>query len=261
MSDLRYQIKEFTDDFLLEQYYRKRNEYTTESIAILEEEIQKRGITMSEADYEEQHKDEHYTIEDFQRFPHGFNYTDLLIAVAILKDSDIPHAVENMESSDTLPIEAEAEKYFQIRIPNALMEKALELIDNQFISENGVYKVKLDSLKDKLKAFSLAGLHLTDEEITEEVEMDFTPEAIDVTLKYVNKLIDNADDIEREKGIMIFYYDNLGCCSDTLLADGNRYTKEDLLTVIEVLQIFCEEPGYPDFLDEIGVKLTEVFIR
>ncbi len=154
MSNLEKKVEEFSDDYLLEQYLVKKNEYTEESIAVLKNEVEKRGLSTGDVEYHEDLEVD-YDIKDFKPFPHGFNDTDYLIATAILEENDVPCYAGSSESSNTIPIEAEAGKFIQIFVPEALMVQAQELIDYQFISEDGQYRVKLDSLKDQCEVVYL----------------------------------------------------------------------------------------------------------
>ncbi len=260
-EELRNHIKNFSDKQLLEQYAQKQKEYTDEAIAIMKEEIASRGISEQQVEQEKTNaeKTAHiHDVQDFVAFEHYFDQTDLLLAQAILRDRKIPFIIENATSSDTFPIESETNRLFILYVHRQHLAQAHEGIDHHFEKNEGVYSVKYVSTKDRLKAFQFHEVRFSEPEMEETVDVTFTPTEEGPINGYCNRLQDEADRLEQEQDRVVFYYDNLETVSDKLeKKNKNPLTMMDLLTIVEVLQIYCEDTNFPPQLEKVAENLLD----
>ena len=123
-----------------------------------------------------------------------------------------------------------------------------------------MYAQKKLSLKEQLKAFNFHELFITETEADETVNVTFTREEKMAIIKYGSRVQSEADIIEKDRGRVIFYYDSM----DSLVSrfssgEEVELTKSDLLTIIEIFQIFCDDPDFPDFLDESIASIISFF--
>jgi hypothetical protein len=109
MEQLLESVLEFSDEYLLDQYRNHAEEYTEEALKVLAEEIGRRKLGDIEIKKSPQTEKKKNTLEldsdDFEELDHSFSHTDLLLAVAMLRDNEILFYVHNM-ASDTLPLES-----------------------------------------------------------------------------------------------------------------------------------------------------------
>jgi hypothetical protein len=72
--------------------------------------------------------------------------------------------------------------------------------------------------------------------------------------------MEEADDVEERTGRMLFYFDNLGEVAGRLERGTEAsLTRADLLTILETLQVYCDEEGYPESLDSVAEGLLSFF--
>ena len=88
-----------------------------------------------------------------------------------------------------------------------------------------------------------------------------TDEEKKVIVTYGNRLLKEADQIEQDQQRLLFYYD----CIEEVLADlvdkeKLLMSRSDLLTILEILQVYCEEPGFPTNMDGMISSLLKFFI-
>ncbi|MGD9200882.1 MAG: hypothetical protein PVI26_04900 [Chitinispirillia bacterium] len=259
MSELQKTIRNFSDEYLLEQYNIKKDEYTDDALSIMEEEILRRNLNISEKGQSlENGTDEkafhNYPIKDFVPIVNSFHKKEVLLARDILTEEDIPGIIE---SNNTLDID-EAELY-SILVPGDLLEKTRECILKYFIESDGVYKIKYNDATDRLKAFNFHELQFTGTELDEEIDVEFSDKESREILNLIRRLISEADRIE-ENGKILFYYDNLETCESHF---SNIYstnlTRSDLLTVLEVLQVYCEDENLSSDLLNTAKSLLDFF--
>jgi hypothetical protein len=262
MSDLKKTIKDFADDFLLDQYLHNRDEYTQEALTMMEEEIAARKLSIQNAQDAAANRQPVIDLatEEFVPFDHGFYQTDLLLAQAVLRDEKIPFIVDSTNSSDVLPLESETMQCFTIHVPQSLHEKAHALIDEHFIKSEGFYTVKYSGVKDRLKLLTFTEIPLSQKQLSEEVEVQFTDQEIAALTRYTQKLLAEADTVEQQMDRMVFYYDNLEESLQHLKEKGReQFSRMDLLTLLEVLQIYCDAPDFPPLLEGTAEALLTFF--
>ena len=105
MSEIRDKIKEFSDDFLLEQFYLKKNDYTEEALAFMKEEISLRNLEDNIYEKTEDEDTEEIVDMDDELAPldSKFNRTDLVLAQSILTEEKIPFFVSSSTHSSAIP--------------------------------------------------------------------------------------------------------------------------------------------------------------
>lgn len=264
MEQLLESVLEFSDEYLLDQYRNHAEEYTEEALKVLAEEIERRKLGDIEIKKSPQKEKKSSTFEldseEFEELDHSFSHTDLLLAVAMLKENEILFFIHNT-GSDTLPLESEATVRFSIHVHKSMLNKAEKLIEEHFEKSNGRYILKYKGARERLKAFSFSDVHINEKQAKEKIEVVLTDEEKKVIVTYGNRLLKEADQIEQDQQRVLFYYD----CIEEVLADlvdneKLHMTRSDLLTILEILQVYCEEPGFPSNMDEMISSLLKFFI-
>ena len=111
MSEISEKIKEFSDEFLLEQFNNRGHEYTDEAIALMQEEISLRNLNgnMPEENKNEVSDNEESENMEDELIPidNKFNRTDLVLAQSILTDEEIPFYVTSSTQSSACLVGSE----------------------------------------------------------------------------------------------------------------------------------------------------------
>jgi hypothetical protein len=259
-SELRDNIREFDDEFLVDQFTSHRDEYTEEALGIMDEEIRERGLderiasSLSDSAEAAATSDgKAYTADQFVALDEPFSRTDLLIAHAMLREENVPFFVDAAGSSEALPLEAESSPHYTIHVHQDHLDQARELIDAHFHKTEGRYVTRYSGPRDRLKAFGFHEVPFTEAELEEEVDVSFTDSEREAIRGYVIRLMNEADAVEERTGQVLFYYDNLEEVSRRLEKGTEAsLSRADLLTILEALQIYCDEQGYPESLDSVA---------
>ncbi len=265
MEQLKEEIKNFSDELLLNQFIHHQGEYTPEAVAILNAEIKRRNLdiekTIEQLKKQENSEMIHLDSKDFLQFDHIFTRIDFELASVILRDNKIPFYADNPQSSNTLPLENEAEKPFLIHVHKTAIEQAHELLDEHFEKIDGKYQLKKMSIKEQLKAFSFHELHLSQKEAAEIVKVVLTPEEKEIIIRYGKRVLEEGDRIEQQQDRVIFCYDSIETLFGHFSHDEEQsLTKTDLLTILEILQIFSDDPEFPSLMDESILTLLSFFL-
>ena len=191
-----------------------------------------------------------------------FNRTDLVLAQSILTEEKIPFFVSSSTHSSAIPIETETIGSYNISIPKSQLEKAKECLNKHFHSTNGLFSAKFSNIKERLKSFCFYDISLSIDELEEEVDVQFSSDESLKIEKYVKKLIEEAETLEQESENVLFYVDNLQECLNHL-QDKNYsgFTRADLLTILEVLQVYCEKEDFPPILEHTAEALLNFFVK
>ncbi len=267
--NIREKIKELSNEFLLDQYYNKRDEYTPEAIGYMKEEIAERKISVENIKdlktgtnnkgltYNSSQKNFN---EDFKSFDNKFYRKNLMLVHSIMNENEIPFYIESADLSRTPDSENNTALSYTIYVPESLVEKAGEFVDEHFDKLDGYYSLKYSNIKERLKSFSFHEIDMTGKELDEEIEVQFSSQESSHILTFINRLINEADTIEKESGQVLFYADNLKDCADHL-ADKNRkaFMGTDLLTILETLQTYCYSENFPHLLDNTIEALLDFF--
>jgi hypothetical protein len=268
MSDLRAAIGEFTDQQLLTAYFREKDEYTAEALAVMRDELSKRGLDKAELSGTSSGSSSEETApislnsEDFAPFDHSFSHTDLLLASAVLRDNEVPFFVDNPTSTDTIPIENEIEKRYTIHIHKTYTDKAHELLGEHFISADSKYLLKYTGARERLRAFNFHDIHLSEQETAEELDVAFTADEKKVITLLGRRLLGEAEAVEKTQERILFYYDAIEPIIERLQEpDRTSLSRNDLLAILEILQIYADDPALPPSMDEAISQLLSFFLK
>lgn len=264
MEMLQEKVKEFTDEFLLKQFFNHKDEYQPEALELLKQELELRNIdhtslqgAMKSIQLAETKT---YKTEDFIEFDHVFSSIDILLANSILRDSDIAFFVDHVSDS-SFPVESKATEVFKIKVHHDFIEKSHELLDEHFEKKDGKYLLKINTPRERLKAFSFFELHLSEEEDRPFLSVSLSSDERDVITKYGKRLLDEVDTIESENGRVIFFYDSIEDLIELLnKKDTISIHKSQLLAILEILQVYCDDAEFPAFLDETISNILGFFI-
>jgi hypothetical protein len=268
VDELRKMITGYEDAYLLDQYFNRKNEYTPEALEVLREEIERRKINEAQLrQYISTRADikmdgpVRLKSEDFVQFDHVFSHTDILLAHAILRETGVPFYIDNPSSSDTIPLESEAQKVYTIHVHKDSADTAHAALDEAFSKSDGVYVLKYSSVRDRLRAFNFHDLHINEHVAAEQVEVAFTPEEKVVIQKLAQRLLAEADEIEQQQGRVLFYYDTFEPLIE-LLSEPRRTTlsRTELLAVMELLQVYCDDPQFPAAMEGTVATLLAFFL-
>lgn len=262
-SDLEQVVRGYEDEFLLEQYFVKRDEYEQEALDVMGREIERRGFTDEQlAPYREQQLPGSDTAEnediEFVPFDDTFSRTDLLLVHTILRDGGVPFYVDNPPST-VVPLAAESDRRYKIHVRGDKSEQAHELLDQHFHREEGEYRLKHTSVLDRLRGFSFLEVRLSEVELDEEVTITLSDQERESIAAYVRRLMGEIDAVEQQRPV--FHFDNAEPVLERVERGGGSLRMIDLLTIVEVLQIYCDEPGFPLALVDASGALLDLFER
>ena len=265
MQQLRETLQNYSDSELVIQLVQHQEEYTPEALALLKEEAEKRNLDLEQQkqlleETGSEVKVVRMDAQDFEQFDHAFSRVDLELAAIILRDNEIPFYADNPKSSATFPLESEAEQRFTIHVHKDGIEKAHELLDEHFDKIDGTYRLKKMSIKERLKLFSFHELQISELEALEKVEVSLTGEETSTILAYARKVLEDGDRIEKNQDRVLFYYDSIEEVIERISGpDSGLLSKTDLLTILEILQVMCDDPEFPQFMDDVISSLLGFF--
>ena len=274
MEQLQEGIKNFTDDQLLDMVIFHKEEYTSEALALMEAEIKRRNLDVARISSAKNGIDESSHVqldsENFTRFDHVFNNIDIQLTAAMLRDNGIIFYIDNPYSSNTLPLEGESVRQFTIHVHNSGIEAAHALLDEHFEKIDGKYQLKEMGVRARLKAFNFHEIHISEKEAEETVDVSLMPEEKSVILSYGKRVLNEIDLLEQEKSCSVdrgesdfravFYFDSIEPLIARLSGDAKHLlTKTELLTILEILQIFCDDPDFPTLMEESIEALLSFF--
>jgi hypothetical protein len=254
MSEQLQQIaQEWTEEKLLEEFYHKREEYTPGALKILEAEIARRPIPQETvtAFLGRPSQPQQFSRDEFVCFDHLFSHADVLLIIAILNDKKIPHFTDTPNSSNIIPVESELLRQYSLHVHREFVQQAHALIDEHFDKANGVYAAKQLNPKERLRSVNFHEMRISEAQYKERVDAELSPEEREGIARYAARALAEADTIERQQERPIFFYDNIEDLLGRLQKSARpKLTVADLLTVLEILQIFSAEPDFPAQLDE-----------
>lgn len=261
MESLKEALQYYSDEQLLDQYTNHREEYTEEALTVMKDEIVRRGIEEKDAQKEMLEKGESIASipgnlgkEDFATLEHGFSRADILTAYAILRDSNIVFYIDKPDSE-------EGQHLYTMHVLKSSFDQARELLGEHFEpGEEGNYVLRDSDLKTRLKAFSFSDVHISDKAAKEQLEVSFSDEERAEFAQLGERLLREADMIEEEQERVIFFYDSLEEMIEKLKDQKVlKLTRTDLLTILEVCQIYCDDPQFPHVLDGTVASLLSFF--
>lgn len=265
MEHLHEIISEYSDEKIMDQILNHAEEYTEEAMKLLYAEADSRKIDLAKeikTDNERlNYQIRHLESKDFEPFNHVFTQTDIELAGTILRENEILFYIDNSNSSSILPIESIASKTFSMHVHKEGFEKAEELLGEHFEKMDGFYRLKNNGIRDRLIQLSFAELHMSELEAQETVEVDFTEQEKDCIREYGMKILKEIDRIELEQDRFVFYYDSIEPLLGHLTKKQNLHlTKTELVTILEILQIFCRDDGFPEYIDASIETLLGFFL-
>ena len=75
------------------------------------------------------------------------------------------------------------------------------------------------------------------------------------------RLLDEADSVEQTQERVLFYYDSIEPLITRLEEhDSGSLSRTDLLTMLEILQVYIDDPAFPASMDEAVSTLLGFFI-
>jgi len=260
MSEIRDKIKSFSDEYLIEQFTSNQKDYTEDALSIMKEEITIRNLQYNSKKDDVEESSEHYSEEEFVPVDKGFSHIDVVIVAEMLKEEKIPFSVIS-SSGGVIPVESETAPQFIVSVPPKFLENTKEIINRHFDTSGEKYMMKFSSIRDRLKAFNFHDITTANCKMEEYIEVTFTQTEITSLKKYISRLIDEADAIESKNERILFYYDNLEECYTHLEQKSTvELSRCDLLTIIEVLQIYCDEQDFPGELDALIETILNFFL-
>ncbi len=263
MSDeLEQIVRGYDTPYLLEQFYRQREEYSPEALGIMEREIERRQPSDEQLEPYRSQDEEPEAMEEqqFVKLDDTFSQTDLVLVHAILRDSHIPFFVDNPDSS-VVPLTSGVDRRFSIHIPESEQQRVHELLDQHFHREEGQYRLRHTDLRDRLRAFSFSEVRLTETQLEQEVDTALTPREVDGIVRLGRRLLEEVEQVEREQERVVFHYDAIEGVLERLDSGSVRLSVQDLLTIVEILQIYCDDPAFPPELLEATAPLLDLFDR
>jgi hypothetical protein len=89
----------------------------------------------------------------------------------------------------------------------------------------------------------------------------FTSEEKNTITAYGKKVLEEYERIEAEQSRVIFYYDTIESLCDHLSDEEElSLTRTELLTILEILQIFVDNADFPSFMEESIATLLSFFM-
>lgn len=258
---LKESIRAFTTQHLLQQYYHKQQDYSPEALAIMKMEIDSRDISPQDrAPYIEITADETAPTETaapFVALQNGFSRTDALLAHAMLQDALIPFYVKTTQPSSVLPMQSVSALYYVVHVPQNRLDEATALLEQHFHPHQGMYQPSFESTTDRLRGFSFIDTQLSEQEMAQSVAVHFSDAESKILATWASRLLEEADAIEEQRGQPLFYYDNLEALQSHLKKTTASLTMMDLMTIVEILQVFCDEPDFQEHLEEAAAGLLD----
>lgn len=264
MDELRNTIGGFSDEELRKAYFSEKNEYTDEALKIMSVEVMKRGLTEEPGDINNNEAVPAIQLksDDFVKFDYSFSRTDLLLATAVLRDNSVPFFVDNPTSSDIIPVENEYEKRYTIRIHKSSIDKSHELLDEHFVKADNKYLLKYTGVRDRLRAFNFNDIHLTEKVANEELDVAFSEGENNIIVSLGNRLLREAEQIEKRQERVLFYFDSIEPLTGRLQKPGrSSLSRNDLLAILEILQVYADDPDLPPSMDEAISHLLAFFLQ
>ena len=162
-SSLQESIKAFSTPYLIEQYYRHRDQYMDEAQKVMEEEIAVRGISKEQietylADGEPEAPDipaiVNYDKKEFTKMEGGFTTNDSLLVRSMFAEHKIPFFMD--ASSSLLPFTGEELDAHLVvfYVHNDSVDAARSAVGEHFDLAGNRYVLKYADTKQRLKSFN-----------------------------------------------------------------------------------------------------------
>ncbi len=259
---LEQQIREFTDEYCLDQYLNHNESYTPQAQQIFRNELQRRGYSdeMIRSKKEAQSTSQAQE-EQMHALVHPFSNTDILLAKSVLDEHDIHYLIKSTSfESSALPIENQAAVEYMMYVPESEFNKASQAIDEVFIPQEGKYRQRASTLKEKLQSINFSDLVIPQEHGNQEFEIEFSAFEKEKIIEYARTVQQDAVVIEQRMQRPVFFLDHLDDLV-TKLQSAPRVSLSipHILAVLELLQIYSSVPDFADELEETAGQLLQFF--
>lgn len=262
-------IRGYSDDFLLEQYCRKKHQYTPQALELMESEIARRNIPADRLGTATDHGEQviavdkqNQTRDEFVPLHSLFTITDLPLLQSMLAAHDIPVMAEPVRIGDETTAESMGGKAVRVLVHRDLVAATKQIILEHFEESQGLYLIKFSDMRDRLKAFDFSAVPFTEKEHAEIIDVSFSADELAEIVVLARRLLDEAESIEAQQERFLFYYDHIEPLIDKLRKSKNpEPTCADLLTILEVLQTYCSDAAFPHCLDETARSLLNFFTQ
>jgi hypothetical protein len=286
MNSLKEIVLEFTDEKLLDVYRNQRGDYTEEAVRIFESEIARRGLDPTACAKAEERTEKATVIAnavaanlkrgDFEPLPYPFTKSGVVTANAVLRDSNIPYTVEKRDGEpelyDVLVYKGEVSRSrlsellapapYDSDLLIGALPRALELIEEHFnAGPDGCYALRQSDIVDRIKSFSLYDIKISEKAAMEQIEVGFSEEEKAEIIRFAAALLDETDMIEEERGRVVFFHDSMEPLIDRLNSGASTLTRPDFLAIIEICQIYCDDPRYNPILNHIASSILDFFLE
>jgi hypothetical protein len=273
-EDLQERLQNYSTPFLLDQYVHKRDEYTAEAVAVIEKEIARRNISTTEIDEFSKKSiigDEGMTgnvevrqlkRDDFIKLDGAFAKNEGALLRAMFAEENIPYYMDaNVAISPGTDQDADAKQLVHVYVHKESIDKAVSLVGTHFDQADGVFALKYSGTRDRLKSFSFQDIQHAELAAADIVDVNFSHEEKDVLLRYARRLSEEIDRIETSQDRIVFFFDNVEELTGRLSDSSASLTKTDLFTALEILQIYCDEPDFPQAGLGIAEALLSFFVQ
>lgn len=241
---------------LLEQYVHQRNEYTPQAVAILEQEIARRKLGQADIDaFAKQSligdegmagnvEVQHFKRDDFVKLEGAFAKNASGLIRAMFADENVPYFMDANVTMSPLGGQ-DANNLVHVYVHKDFMDKATALVATHFDCAGGMFTVKYSDARERLKSFSFQDIQHAELDTADIMDVSFSPEEKELMMKYALRLGNEIDAIENSQGRIVFFFDNVEELAERLAENNSALSKTDLLTALEILQIYCDEPEFP----------------
>ena len=256
-------IKGYSNEYLIEQFYRHADQYREEALSLMQEELSRRGISPGDIDATKAPAEDgeaavvHYDKKDFTKLEGGFTTNDSLLVRSMLTEHNIPFFLD--ASSSLLPFNGEEldAHLVTMHVHSGSLEAAQAIICEHFELSGARYNLKYADTKARLQSFNFYEIPHALLESKEIVEVVFSTDEKKLLINLGSRLIDEVEEIETKRQRVVFYYDALDDLISRLsAAEEPEFTHTDLLAILELLQIYCEDPIFVP----IGSGLAEALM-
>lgn len=266
-------VQGYPTPFLLEQYVHMRDEYTPEAIRTMEAELARRGISgeeineygkkglVGELGDQGNVSVRHLKRDDFVKLDGSFSRTDGVVIRAMFGDEDVPFFLDTTVQPAALPGQQNTPVHVGVYVHKDSVDKAMALAAGHFDLVDGVYRARHSDAKERLASFSFDEIQQSDLDDTHITDVHFTPEEKSVIIRYAGRLQHEIDDIENRDGRIVFYFDNVENLAERLGEANPDLTKADLLTALEILQIYCKDQEFGQTAQGIAEALLGFFLQ
>jgi hypothetical protein len=265
-------IRNYSTPFLLEQYVHMRDQYTSDAVQLIQEELVRRSI--GETEIEEFRKKSlvggdgesgnvqvrHFKRDEFVKLDGVFNQTDGYLVRAMFDEEKVPFFVDSSIQFNAIPGQ-ETRRHIGVFVHNESKDKALSLIEGHFELADGVYRVRHSDVKERLVSFSFQEIQHPEIDAADITGVHFSQEEKDVLTVYGKRLVAEIDQIEGRGDRIVFHFDNVEGLLERLAESEPELSASDLLTALELLQIYCQDPGFGPTAEGIAQALLGFFLQ